>query len=185
MKPSTLLFIVATGFGCSAKQSSTDTSVEVQSDTGSQSDGDDAKGAAGVKDGDLLWTVDELRMLRTMWPLPAVPVDPTNAVADNPWAAQLGQFLFFDENLSGNNEVSCATCHDPEQGFGDGERLSTGVSTTGRHAQSLWNIGFNRWFFWDGRCDNMWCQAIGPIEASTEMAGDRTAIAHYLANNSD
>lgn len=127
----------------------------------------------------------EREALAKLWPLPAVPEDPTNAFADDPRAAQLGQYLYFDERLSEGNAVSCATCHDPTLGWGDGRRLSEGVGTTGRHAPVVANAAFNRWMFWDGRCDTLWCQAVGPIEAGAEMGGSRLAVAHLLAADRD
>jgi len=39
----------------------------------------------------------------------------------NPEVLELGQMLFFDPRLSGNNEVSCQTCHDPNMGYGDNQ----------------------------------------------------------------
>ncbi len=132
------------------------------------------------------FTNAQIISLRRHWPLPQVPVEPTNEVADDPYAAHLGQFLFFDERLSNGNEVSCSTCHDPEFGWGDGERLSTGgVEETNRHAPSLWNAGYVRWAFWDGRCDSLWCQATEPIEKAGEMGGNRMAVAHLIADDSE
>ena len=57
--------------------------------------------------------------------LPAVPDDPSNAVAAQPDAAILGNRLFFDTRLSANGEISCATCHRPELGFTDGSSAPT------------------------------------------------------------
>ncbi|MFT7519013.1 MAG: cytochrome c peroxidase [Kiritimatiellia bacterium] len=125
----------------------------------------------------------ELAQLRTMWPLPAVPDDPTNAVDDDPWAAHLGQFIYFETRLSSNGEVSCASCHPPSSGWADGERLSKGLGTTGRYAPTVLNSAYNRWQFWDGRCDTLWCQAVGPIEHPDEMDFDRTAVAHLIADD--
>ena len=130
------------------------------------------------------FTNAQIITLRRHWPLPQVPIDPTNAVADDPYAAHFGQFLFFDVRLSDGNEVSCSTCHNPEFGWGDGEQLSVdGLEVTGRHSPSLWNAGFVRWAFWDGRCDSLWCQATGPIEAAGEMGGNRMAVAHLIAED--
>jgi len=128
----------------------------------------------------------QIIQLRRHWPLPQVPLQPTNAVADDPYAAHLGQFLFFDERLSNGNEVSCATCHNPELGWSDGERVSIdGLEDSARHAPTLWNSGYIRWAFWDGRCDSLWCQATSPIEAAGEMGGNRMAVAHLIANDSE
>ena len=65
----------------------------------------------------------------------------------------LGKTLFFETRLSSNDEVSCATCHRPDKGFADGQRFSIGVAGTPlkRHTPHLYNLAWNRTFFWDGR----------------------------------
>lgn len=122
----------------------------------------------------------ELRRLLSASPLPEPPADPTNAVADDPLAAATGQALFFDARLSANGEVSCSTCHDPEHGFSDDNRLSEGIGTTGRHAPSAMNSVYYRWMFWDGRADSHWCQALGPLESPVEHGATRAGLAHIL-----
>ena len=59
-----------------------------------------------------------------------VPTDPSNAVADDPRAAALGQALFFDTRFSANGQVACGTCHQPGRDFTDGLPLAHGVGTT-------------------------------------------------------
>ncbi|MFT4974393.1 MAG: cytochrome c peroxidase [Myxococcota bacterium] len=127
-----------------------------------------------------LFTEDERTVIDAFTGLSAPADDPTNAVASDLDAARLGQWLFFDASLSSSGTVSCATCHDPELGFSDGLALSEGLSETGRHSMSLWNTAYNRWFYWDGRCDTQWCQALKPLEHPAEMGGSRLAIAHRL-----
>lgn len=128
------------------------------------------------------FTAEEIAArIQSLGPLPALPADPTNAFADDPAAARLGQALFFDPILSRSGTFSCATCHDPRVGFGDRRPLSEAAGTTGRHSPSLWNVGYQRWFFWDGRCDSLWCQAAQPIEAPHEMDGDRVAVVRALS----
>lgn len=112
----------------------------------------------------------------TLSPMPALPADPTNAVADDEAAALLGEALFFDTALSSNGAVSCATCHDPEQGFADGKQLSEGVGTAGKNAPTVINSAWNRWFFWDGRADTQWMQALGPLENPVEHGTNRVAV---------
>ncbi|MFT5679144.1 MAG: cytochrome c peroxidase [Myxococcota bacterium] len=131
------------------------------------------------------FTNEELAILASLTPLPAIPADPTNAVADDEDAAHFGRWLYFDDRFSDNGAVSCATCHEPTLGFGDGLALSEGLSTTGRHAPSIFNTVYNRWMFWDGRCDSHWCQALGPIEDPGEMDFTRLQVAHLLANDAD
>ncbi|MFT5465812.1 MAG: cytochrome c peroxidase [Verrucomicrobiales bacterium] len=115
------------------------------------------------------FTADELREIQALSPLPDLPPSPTNAVADNPDAARFGQALFFDKRLSANGEISCATCHDPNKGFSDAKPLSEGLATTDRHSQSLWNVAYQRWFFWDGRADSLWAQSLQPLHSEVEM----------------
>lgn len=106
-------------------------------------------------------------------PLPTPPANETNAYADDPRAAALGQALFFEPRLSKGGTISCATCHRPEKSFTDGRALAKGVAEGRRHTPSLWNVAYNRWLFWDGRADSLWSQALHPIEDPTEMAGSR------------
>ena len=52
-------------------------------------------------------------------------VVPVRAVPpQSPALVELGRALFFDKVLSGNRDVSCATCHDPREGTGDGRSAS-------------------------------------------------------------
>ena len=132
-----------------------------------------------------LFSAEEAGRVSALGPLPALAPDPTNAVADNPDAAWFGRFLFYDPRLSGPGDVACSTCHDPQQGWSDGLALSEAVGVTDRHAPTLWDTGHGRWFFWDGRCDSLWCQAAGPIEAGHEMASSRLQIAHAMAHEPD
>ena len=131
------------------------------------------------------FSTKELRELKKLSPLPSkLPNNPTNKVANDPKAAHFGQFLFYDKRLSSNGEISCATCHDPDKGLGDGIPLSKGVGQTPRNAPHLWNLAFNRWFFWDGRADTVWMQAMGPIESPKEMGYSRLQLAHLLRKDS-
>jgi len=113
------------------------------------------------------------------------PADPTNNVADDEDAAKLGQFLFFDTRLSEDGEQSCATCHKAENGFSDDKAVSSAIGTTTRHSPTIVNAAFNRWFFWDGRCDTLWCQAAGPLEAPAEHGISRLEAVHLVFNDSD
>jgi len=49
----------------------------------------------------------------------------------NPAKEQLGKLLFFDKILSGNQNISCATCHHPLTATGDGFSLSIGEGGAG------------------------------------------------------
>ncbi len=94
-------------------------------------------------------------------------VTPVSVPAQDPAQVALGQALMFDKILSGNRNISCATCHHPTLKTGDAMALSVGQGSTGlgtariggggvfipRHAPDLFNRGAPQWviMFWDGR----------------------------------
>lgn len=129
------------------------------------------------------FTEAELRRIRQLSPVPPVPPDPTNGWADDPRAVRLGHALFFDPLLSGPGTLSCASCHDPGRWFADGLPTSQGLLPGTRNTQSLVNVGYGRWFHWDGRHDSLWSQALEPLERESEMAGNRVAIVRRIARD--
>jgi parallel beta-helix repeat protein len=92
--------------------------------------------------------------------------------------AELGRLLFFDPILSKNQDMSCATCHNPSLGFSDGLQTAQGSDSTPltRNAPSLWNVGYSTKFFWDGRAGTLEEQMSVPLHAENEMAGDDAEI---------
>jgi cytochrome c peroxidase len=52
-----------------------------------------------------------------------------------------------------------------------------------RNAQTIVGVAYHPWFFWDGRKDSLWSQALGPLEATVEHGGDRTMYAHIIAQH--
>ena len=90
----------------------------------------------------------------------------------SPEQIDLGRLLFFDPLLSGSREMSCASCHDPEKGFADGVGRSMGADgkPLPRSAPTLWNVGFLRRLFWDGRAASLEAQMLEPLFAANEMA---------------
>ena len=118
-----------------------------------------------------------------MWigSLPPLPKDPSNAHADDPAAMVLGKRLFFDVRFSGNLKVSCATCHRPDMSFTDDLPLAHGMGSTTRRSMPLLGVAYNTWFFWDGRKDSLWSQALSPIESNVEHGFTRTACAYMIS----
>jgi cytochrome c peroxidase len=129
------------------------------------------------------WSPDEMERVLRHSPLPPLNPDETNSVADDMAAARLGQRLFFDPRLSGSGKLSCASCHEPARSWSDGRVVAVGAHTGRRNTPSLWNVAYNRWFFWDGRSDSLWSQALKPIEGVDELAGDRHAAVALLARD--
>lgn len=143
-------------------------------------------------------TYAERNLLRD-YAIGAPPPDPTNAVADSPAAAGLGQQFFFDTRFSGplvigsngsngatgpagaSGTVGCVSCHNPAQGGADVRsrpaNTSLGASWTGRNAPSVYNAAYAPWQFWDGRRDSLWSQALGPVESAGEHNFSRLQVA--------
>ncbi len=140
-----------------------------------------AASAAAAAPAAVEFTPQEIERIRKHSPLPPVPDDGTNRFATDERAARLGQFLFFDPALSANGKISCATCHDPALGFGDGKKIFEGLGPGERHTQALWNVAYNRWYFWDGRADSLWSQAIKPLENPIEMGFSRVDLVRRIA----
>ena len=124
-------------------------------------------------------------MLASLWleNLPPLPPDPSNKVADNEAAARLGHRLFFDTRLSANGAVSCATCHQPELMFTDGQPRGHAIGVTPRKTMTISGIAYSNWFFWDGRSDSLWSQAMGPTENPVEHGGNRRQLAQVLSED--
>ena len=130
---------------------------------------------------DDIFTAREWSVIQSLSPLPETPPpNPTNRVADEPGAAQLGQMFFFDARFSKDGTVACATCHSPFHGFADVESTSLGAGRGTRNAPTLLNAAYNKWQFWDGRADTLWSQALSALEGETEQAGTRLQYAHLI-----
>jgi len=85
--------------------------------------------------------------------------------ADNPMTPEkvaLGRQLFFDERLSADGSKSCYSCHVCEHGLTDGlpKSIGAGNKQLPRSSPTLWNIGYHREFYWDGRSASLEKQAL-------------------------
>ncbi len=129
------------------------------------------------------WTDEDLHTLRSLSldSLPPLPPDPSNAVGNDPRAVVLGHAIFFDSRFSANGEFSCATCHQPDHYFTDGLPKAKAMGNTPRHTPTLVGTAYAPWFYWDGRRDSQWSQAMTPMEAAVEQGGNRTQFAHLIA----
>jgi cytochrome c peroxidase len=129
------------------------------------------------------WSDSEKAVLRTLWigSLPELPADPSNKYSDNPGAARLGEKFFFDPRFSKNGSVSCSTCHRPDYQFTDDLPLAHGMGTTSRRSMPLLGAAYNTWFFWDGRVDSLWAQALQPPESAEEHGITRTRCAQIIS----
>ena len=89
----------------------------------------------------------------------------------SPQQIDLGRLLFFDPLLSGDKNLSCANCHNPELGFSDGMGRSVGArgQINQRSAPTLWNTAFLETFFWDSRASSLEEQATHSLFSAKEM----------------
>ncbi|WP_417278502.1 cytochrome-c peroxidase [Celeribacter sp.] len=112
------------------------------------------------------------------------PITDADYVTMNPAEAELGQLLFFDPILSGNDNISCSTCHHPRLGTSDGLSLGMGEGGVGlaptrvanpdnmpedripRNAPVLYNLGAREYavMFHDGRVEMTGDELRVPIE---------------------
>jgi len=85
----------------------------------------------------------------------------------------LGRVLFYDKNLSENNTIACASCHQQAFAFSDPLTSSVGLNggNTGRHSMRLVNSRFSNEekFFWDERATSLENQVTQPIQDHIEM----------------
>src|SRR5258705_11846785 len=93
---------------------------------------------------------------------------------ENPYTpekAALGKKLYFDTRISVTSAQSCATCHSPGFGWGDGLGVGggPGMAKLGRHSPTIVNAAWGAIFMWDGRLATLEEQALGPIQAAGEM----------------
>ncbi|WP_420322636.1 cytochrome-c peroxidase [Flagellimonas sp.] len=148
---------------------------------------------------------EEVKVATNSKIIPTVDALPTHVVhpKDNPSSKEketLGKLLFYDPILSGNKDISCATCHHPEMGYAEFLDISIGTNAKGlgskrafnspndipfvkRNAQTVLNTAFNglqshltyvpenATMFWDDRAKSLEKQAIEPIKALEEMRG--------------
>lgn len=94
--------------------------------------------------------------------------------AANPYTpekAALGKALFFEPRLSGAENMTCASCHNPSFGWEAPTATPVGALNTrlARQAPTVLNTAWGHEFFWDGRAATAEEQAKGPIEAEVEM----------------
>lgn len=115
--------------------------------------------------------------------LPPVPIPPDNPPTEETIA--LGRRLYYDPGLSVDGTISCATCHAPNLGFGDGKALSNGVDGKlgTRSAPTVVNAAYNRLQFWDGRSASLEKQAEGPMANPVEMGHTLEGVVKFAQSD--
>ena len=106
--------------------------------------------------------------------LPPMPVPEDQPLTED--RVELGKLLFFDPRLSGDGSISCADCHDPKLGWGDGGDLSRGYPGTAhwRNSQTVMNSGYLDAWFWTSSSPSLEKQADSAISGA--LAGNLKPI---------
>lgn len=107
---------------------------------------------------------ESITIYEPIQPLPlGVELDPAKVA--------LGQKLFFDPRLSGDNTIACVSCHDLNHGGDDNKPLPTGIGGSVGEVNSLsvFNAAYHVAWFWDGRAATLSDQIDGPIHNPREM----------------
>jgi len=104
--------------------------------------------------------------------LPPVPVPEDNPVTQAKVA--LGEALFNEQRFSGNGQISCASCHEPDQAFTDGLKIAEGIEDKQgtRHTPTVVNAAYYETQFWDGRRESLETQALDPLVNPVEHGLD-------------
>ena len=114
-----------------------------------------------------------------------------NIPFDNPMTFEgvyLGKKLFYDEILSPDNSISCASCHIQNYSFSDPNQYSFGVDQQigFRHSSALINLGYNDFFHWDGSTSSLEDQISRPLFTHFEMGNlDWTSIITRLSSDQE
>ena len=116
-------------------------------------------------------------------PIPSLPLD-------NPLITErieLGRRLFHDPQLSIDNTIACASCHQEDYAFSDPARISAGVNGqfSRRHSMPLFNLAWKDSFFWDGRAQSLREQVLIPIEDPREMGESMDHVIEKLSADAD
>src|SRR5438552_15880997 len=111
-------------------------------------------------------------------PLGEMAMPPDNPVT--PDKVEHDQKLFFDTRLSKTGNMSCETCHQPDKGWTDGKPLSARFdgSMNTRHTPTLYNVGYYKQWYWDGRAATLEGQVTAAWRG--QMGGDPDAVAIKL-----
>lgn len=139
---------------------------------------------AGTAAGPVTLTEGEIKQVLSHgpWPIPAAP-DATNRASGNLEAIELGTRLFFDQRLSVNGQLACASCHVPERNWTDNLTRGVGLAEVDRNTPTLMNLRSARWYGWDGGADSLWSQSLRPILDKRELSATPRHVAQLVRSD--
>lgn len=107
---------------------------------------------------------------------------------DNATMKELGKYLFFDPILSANNQRSCASCHNPQRAFTDGDERSLAMDREGtvdRNSPGLINAVFAKSYFHDLRANPLEMQFEHVIFSEKEFNTSYAEITNRLSKSEE
>jgi len=140
----------------------------------------------------LAWVAEE--RAQTAWSkdsadaLKGEPVQPLPLTVDlNQDKVALGDRLFHDRLLSGDNTLNCASCHDLTRGGTDQSKVATGIRGQQGpiNSPTVYDAMYNIAQFWDGRAKDLQEQAAGPVANPVEMGAQWDNVVEKLKQASD
>ena len=120
------------------------------------------------------------------WDLPLPPIAEDNQLTNT--GVDLGRRLFYDDILSLDQSMNCASCHQQQFAFSDTSRFSIGVEGEpgGRQSMAVVNMAYNtNEFFWDGRAHLLRDQVVKPIQDPKELNLAMDVLLTRLQNHPD
>ncbi|PJD97185.1 MAG: cytochrome-c peroxidase [Parachlamydia sp.] len=116
---------------------------------------------------------------------PPLGLPPIAWPKENPYSkdkAELGRLLYFDKRLSGDQTISCASCHNIQCAYSDCQALAIGINHTigTRHSPTIINSAYSPHLFWDGRASSLEEQCKGPLGNKNEMSSTSDAHEAHL-----
>jgi|JI10StandDraft_1071094.scaffolds.fasta_scaffold431954_2 cytochrome c peroxidase len=100
----------------------------------------------------------------------------------------LGKKLFYDPLLSKDNSTSCGSCHQQFVAFAHADhKVSHGINNLlgVRNSPALFNLMWQKEYFWDGGSKHIEVQPIGPITNPVEMDETLENVIAKLSNNAE
>lgn len=124
-----------------------------------------------------------LLLLFLLSPAPARPAPAADPPPPPDPEVHLGTQLFFDPRLSLENDISCASCHQPERAFTDGlpHAVAGGGRTMDRNTPTLLNVVKLSAFYWDGRATKLGDLILSEIGNPQAMNQDAAALERELS----
>jgi len=122
-------------------------------------------------------------ILPTGWSAPNVPVD--NPITMEKFV--LGRYLFYEKQLSGDQNTSCGTCHDAKYSFSSGVGARAGAfehaSMPARTVPRLLNLGYDSVYTWDGHLHSLEQQVKAAIVKRGDFEADTNVVKSRLSYN--